>query len=345
MPLAPLPRRVYTRTPAKLNLFLELLSKRPDGYHEIETIMTAVSCFDSLRIDRTDRHNAIRLKTHWDPSPEYWRQTLGAAATALLTIPDDETNLIYRSIAKMRAAFGIDSGFDVIARKRVPAGAGMGGASSDAAAAIVGVAALAGIQDQTPKLLEIAAEIGSDVPFFLGPHATQASRSESVKPELSLSRTHPQAAVAKGRGEQLVPFSLSRRLWFVVAYPPMALSTAAVYRACQIPDRPVRANEIFARLTSIDSNPIHYPLMNRLSQAAQSLSPMVGDLLSLLSECCQSPSLMTGSGSACFCVCPDRNSARKGAEELRRRWLQMGASGHVMVLKSVRACPRIKACW
>ncbi len=340
-----LPRRVYARTPAKLNLFLELLSKRSDGYHEIETIMTAVSCYDTLRIDRSDRHNEIRLKSHWYPSPEYWQQTLGAASKAILAIPDDETNLIHRSIETMRKDFGIKSGFDVIARKRTPAGAGMGGASSDAAAAIVGVAVLAGIQGQGARMAQVAAEIGSDVPFFLGPHVTQASRSVREKQNFSHPRNSPQAAIARGRGELLSPFSLARRLWFVVAYPPVALSTAAVYRICQIPERPVRANEIFACLTSNDSNLVHFTLMNRLSQAAQALSPMVGDLLSLLSECCQSPALMTGSGSACFCVCPDRKSAHDGAEKLRSRWSKSGASGQVMVLKSVSAGPQIKACW
>ena len=221
----------------------------------------------------------------------------------------------------------------------------MGGASSDAAAAIVGVATLAGIQGQESRLAQVAAEIGSDVPFFLGPYATQRSRAESEKSGFSQPSHAPQAAIARGRGELLTPFSLGRPLWFVVAYPPLALSTAAVYRVCEIPERPMRANEIFARLTSINSNPIQFIPLNRLSQAAQTLSPMIGGLLSLLSECCQSPALMTGSGSACFCVCPDRNSANEGAEELSTRWLKTGASGHVMVLKSVSARPQIKACW
>lgn len=326
MPSASLPRRVYARTPAKLNLFLELLSKRADGYHEIETIMTAVSCYDTLVVDRSDRHNEIRLRTHWFPSTQYWRQTLGEASTALLSIPDDDTNLICRSIAKMRGAFEIKSGFDVIARKRIPAGAGMGGASSDAAATILAVAALAGIDRQAPELAQMAAELGSDVPFFLGSKVTQA-------------------ALAKGRGELLAPFSLARRLWLVVAYPPLALSTVAVYRVCKIPEVPVSAKEVIACLTSEERNSIHFTLMNRLSEAAQSLSPMIGDLLSLLSECCQSPAMMTGSGSACFCVCSDRDSANDGAEELRSRWSKTGASGHVMVLKSVSASPQLKACW
>jgi len=339
------PRRVYARTPAKLNLFLELLSKRPDGYHEIETIMTAVSCYDTLRVDRSDRHDEIRLKTDWFPSPQYWRQTLGEAATALLAIPDDDTNLICRSIAKMRGVFGIKTGFQVVARKRAPAGAGMGGASSDAAATILAVAALSGIDRRAPELAQVGAELGSDVPFFLGSQVAQTSGSGVSKPDFSHSRISPQAAVAQGRGETLTPFSLAKRLWFVVAYPPLALSTAAVYRVCNVPQTPVSSKEVSNCLTSADSFSLNFASINRLTQAAQALSPVIGDLLSLLNDCCRSPAMMTGSGSACFCVCPDRDSANNGAEELRRRWSQTGASGHVMVLKSVSASPQLKACW
>jgi 4-diphosphocytidyl-2-C-methyl-D-erythritol kinase len=345
LPSASLPRRVYARTPAKLNLFLELLSKRSDGYHEIETIMTAVSCYDTLRVDRSDRDDEIRLKTDWFPSPQYWRKTLGEASAALLTIPDDDTNLIWRSIARMRGAFGITSGFKVFARKRAPAGAGMGGASSDAAATILAVAALSGIDRRAPELAQVGAELGSDVPFFLGTQIAQTSGADVSKPDFSHSRTSPQAALATGRGEFLTPFALAKRLWFVVAYPPLALSTAAVYRVCKIPQSPVSAKEVCDCLTAKDNRWSNFTSMNRLSQAAQSLSPMIGGLLSLLSECCRSPAMMTGSGSACFCVCPDRDSANKGAEELCRRWSKTGESGHVMVLKSVSAFPQLRACW
>lgn len=341
---ASLPRRVYARTPAKLNLFLELLSKRSDGYHDIETIMTAVSCYDTLRMERSDQHDEIRLKTQWSPPPEYWQKTLGDASSALLNIPDDQTNLICRSINKMRDVFGIKSGFEVIARKRTPAGAGMGGASSDSAAAILAVAMLSGIDRDAPELVQVAAELGSDVPFFLSSAGPQKSALASSSSHFSRSGNF-QAALATGRGEQLAPFALARQLWFVVVYPPLALSTAAVYRVCKVPEVPVRAKDFLDCLTSDDSNSLHFTSINRLLPAAQSLSPMISDLLSLMGDCCRVPAMMTGSGSACFCICPDRDSANECAEELRKRWSEMGASGHVMVLKSVNASPRLKACW
>jgi len=341
---AQVPYRVYARAPAKLNLFLELLSKRSDGYHEIESIMTAVSSYDTLRIDRVDRHEQIRLSMHWHPSPGYWQEALGDASKALLSIPNDQTNLIYRAVAKMRAVFGVACGFEVVVRKRTPAGAGMGGASSDAAAALMATAILAGIDPFDRRLVSIAAELGSDVPFFLGISGAQ-SRSENGEQSRKVdARQRAEAAIATGRGELLSPFALAQQLWFLVAYPPLALSTAAVYRVSSPPESPVKSSDIFACLTTKGFNLLSVTSFNRLTDAARNLSPIIDDLLSVLDKCSGSPPMMTGSGSACFCIFPDRKSATQGAQELRRRWAEAGVSGHAMVLKTVNPRPQMKAC-
>jgi len=349
-PCLSLPHRVYARTPAKLNLFLELLGKRPDGYHEIETIMTAVNCFDTLCVQRTNAHAGVQIATHWWPAAQYWQDTLGEAAVPLLSIPDDQTNLIHRAITGLQSAFAVASGFDVVVRKRIPAGAGMGGASSDAAAALLAAAALVGISLGSPQLRSLASAIGSDVPFFMGPEDTQASASNGdsnffVHPGFTRPWAGPQLGLATGRGEQIHPAVLGRRMWFVVAFPRGGLSTAAVYQACEIPTTPVSGLQCLAALTSADHSALHFTQVNRLSHPAQSLSPLVGELLGLMNQCCGSHAMMTGSGSACFRICPDRQSAFVGAEELRKRWSATGASGHVMVAASVAASPRLKACW
>lgn len=338
------PYRVYARAPAKLNLFLELRGKRPDGYHEIESIMTAVSSYDTLRVDRTDRHAEIRLSTHWHPSPGYWQQALGDASKALLSIPSDQTNLICRAVAKMRATFGIQGGFEMLVRKRTPAGAGMGGASSNAAAALVATAILAGIDPMDKRVASIAAELGSDVPFFLGCASTQYNPSGGEELLEVPKPPKAEAAIATGRGELLAPFALAQPLWFLVVYPPISLSTAAVYQVCTSPQSPVGSEEIFAWLTTCGSNTKDFVSLNRLTDAARKLSPLIDDLLSVLSFCCGSPAMMTGSGSACFCICSERRSATAAADELRRRWAASGTAGHAMVLKSVNPRPQMKAC-
>jgi 4-diphosphocytidyl-2-C-methyl-D-erythritol kinase len=326
-------RSVVVRTPAKLNLFLELHGKRPDGYHELETVMVAVNCFDALRIGLTDRHADVRLTSHWWPSANDWKESLGPAADALLNIPNDSSNLIHRAVTETRRALGIDAGFDIVARKRIPAGAGMGGASSDAAAAILGVAALAGVDNDDPRLAKIAASIGSDVPFFLGPRATGFEPSGPCE-----------AAIATGRGEKLAPFSLGQRLWFVVGFPRGGLSTAAVYQRAVVPAQPVRSEECVAALTSGRPGAVQSVLLNRLSHPAQSLSPLVGDLLRMMNDCGLATAMMTGSGSACFGICADRMSALRISNALRHRWSAALGGGRVMVVSSVAVSPRIKGC-
>lgn len=118
---------LIVRTPAKLNLFLELHGKRPDGYHELETVMIPVSRFDTLHLRATAEHDEVRLRSRWLPSPEHWTRALGDAADPLLSIADDSTNLIHLGASAAKQLFRFPWGIEITAYKRIPAGAGMGG--------------------------------------------------------------------------------------------------------------------------------------------------------------------------------------------------------------------------
>lgn len=325
------PSRVVLRAPAKLNLFLELLGKRPDGYHELETVMVPVSCFDTLCVTRSERHQDIRIQTRWWPSPEDWRRSLGPAAEPLLSIPDDTSNLIYRAIDAARTAWGIAGGFEITVRKRIPAGAGMGGASSDAAAALRAAAVLGGIDSEAPELESIAARIGSDVPFFLTDRLPSA-----------LGAAPAWAALATGRGERLQPWALARRLWFVIAYPRGGLSTAAVYGQAKIPPQPVAADDCLRALTAGDLGALHSSMVNRLSQPAGELAPRISELLALMTACDLPAAMMTGSGSACFSLFAQRQQALQAAERLRQQWSCTSEPGRVLVVSSLSARPRMR---
>ncbi len=333
---SPRPSAVVVRAPAKLNLFLELLAKRPDGYHELETAMVPVSCFDTLLVRRTAEHADVRLQTRWWPSAAAWTEALGEAAEPLLSIPDDATNLIHRAITAVKSAFGVECGFDVTVRKRIPAGAGMGGASSDAAAAIHATVMLGGIRTTGERLAEIAAEIGSDVPFFLGPPAPlPANQPPAESPG-------PTVTIATGRGERLETHTLPRPLWFVVGYPRGGLSTARVYAAAQIPQQPVRVGKFLDALTAGSFAALHSCMVNRLSHPARLLSPVVGDLLSLMEANGLTPAMMTGSGSACFALCENQEQARQRGQRLGEAWARQGSAGKVLVLSSVSPRPRFR---
>src|SRR6056297_2382729 len=208
-----------TSPPAKLNLFLELLNRREDGFHEIDTVMVPIDWRDELHVRRTQAAD-IQLKVSWAEPRQQLAEQLGVQPNnpqekALLEIPSDHRNLVFRALQQFRERFEVSGGFQAELTKRIPSGAGMGGASSDAASALRCAAALCEIELDHPDLFELAAKLGSDVPFFLGCKKTGLGGNESIK-----------LARATGRGEILEPIALNRVLFFVVVFPAVSLSTA-----------------------------------------------------------------------------------------------------------------------
>lgn len=155
--------RLVARAPAKLNLFLEVLSLRPDGYHEIVTIMQAITLYDEIAFERTD--GAISLATD---SPD---------------VPADETNLVWKAAEMLRSHAASPYGARISLTKRIAVGAGMGGGSSDAAATLIALNRLWALNLQRAELHHLAARLGSDVPFFLqGGTCLCRGRGEIVEP-------------------------------------------------------------------------------------------------------------------------------------------------------------------
>jgi 4-diphosphocytidyl-2-C-methyl-D-erythritol kinase len=160
----PIAGGVEVLAPAKLNLFLEVLGRRADGYHEIETLMVAVDLHDTLRLV-DDPSGAVTL-TCDDPS-----------------LPTGAENLVVRAAERLKAAAGIDRGVRIELAKAIPAMAGLAGGSSDAAATLLGLDHLWNLQTPPGQLDALAGEIGSDVAFFRhAPAAICRGRGERVEP-------------------------------------------------------------------------------------------------------------------------------------------------------------------
>ena len=141
------PRRLVLRASAKVNLTLEVLGKRPDGYHEVATVLQAVDLFDRVTLEEAP---GLELSSD-DPE-----------------LPTDERNLIIRAARLLREAAGFDRGARIMLAKRIPVAAGLGGGSTDAAATLVGLNRLWGLRWPRARLCELGARLGMDVPFFLG---------------------------------------------------------------------------------------------------------------------------------------------------------------------------------
>jgi 4-diphosphocytidyl-2-C-methyl-D-erythritol kinase len=151
--------------PAKINLSFEIKGRREDGFHEIETLMAPISLSDRLTIERGQTAGDIKFSC--DDS----------------SLPNGEENLVVRAARLFRKATKIGAGVEIALEKKIPHGAGLGGGSSDAAATLLGMNELFETRLDQKELMQLAAQIGSDVPFFiLGSAATCRGRGEIVEP-------------------------------------------------------------------------------------------------------------------------------------------------------------------
>ena len=196
-----LPRRVEIEARAKLNLGLAVGPERADGYHELATVFQSITLADTLTAARSRRGFRLRVR-HEDASVR------GRASRALRTlVPSGAGNLVLRAARRLAVCAGIEGGASFVLVKRIPARAGLGGGSADAAAAIAAMVALYRPRITMKQRLALAAEIGSDVPFAL----------------------RGGTAIGRGRGEKLTRVALDSPFQAIVAVPGWRVSTAKAY--------------------------------------------------------------------------------------------------------------------
>ena len=292
---------VEVHAPAKLNLFLEVLARRADGYHDLETLMTAVDIFDTLYFTPLRAGEPLELNCRW----AYGSQAPG-------DLPAGPENIVVQALARLQEVADVQQGARVDLCKRIPSSAGLGGASSDAAAALLAANTAWGLNWTRCQLAEVAAEIGSDVPFFL----------------------FGGTAICRGRGEQVTPLPAIPPMHFVVVRPPEGISTAEAFRNCQPALNPVGVAAIAGALCD-GSSRSWVPLMeNRLQEVAKGMSPWIDRLAQWFGRFGFLGHQMSGSGSSYFGVCRHAKHARRLAAVLRG--LQLG---HVFCARSLSARP------
>ena len=275
--------------PAKLNLSLQVLARRPDGFHEIESLMVPVTLHDRLRL-------WLRPEGGFSLSVRFRGQLArGNGRQLARDVPADDRNLVLRAVRLLAERAGVTAGLAIELAKEIPSGAGLAGGSSDAAAAMQAAARLWGLDWSADRLAALAAEIGSDIPWFF-------ARS---------------AGLVAGRGEQVLPVAGISPLPVVIACPAEGLSTAAVYAACQ-PDarRRGEAAALAAALTAGQLRRALPLLTNMLEPPARRLAPAVDRLLVSMARAGAVRPLLTGSGSACFSLCRTNTEARRLASRL-----------------------------
>ena len=281
-------RSLIVLAPAKLNLFLRVLRRRDDGFHDLETVMTSINIYDTLQFEEIES-DSIDLKVIMSPS----RNAHWIAPEQITAGPK---NLVIRAAELLRDYAGVQRGARITLIKRIPSAAGMGGGSSDAAATLGGLSRLWNLGLSRAELLTLAAKLGSDIGFFL--------EGSSI-------------AACRGRGELTEPLTAPTSLHFVIARPASGLSTPAVFKQCQ-PGRTSRGMEEFARsLTSADHRQMVRLLLNDLQPAAENLNDEVMRLRLLFDTLPVLGHQMSGSGTSYFGVCHSSRHARAMSARLK----------------------------
>lgn len=276
--------------PAKLNLYLDVLGRRPDGFHELETLLAPIRLYDRLVWHPHDVDGSAEFSFRYHPF---------SASKLVDQAPPDERNLVWRAVHSLAAAAGRPPHGSFVLTKRIPIQAGLGGGSSDAAAALVLANAAWNIGYSPARLSDLAAQLGSDVPFFMA----------------------GQTAVCRGRGERVAPVDSMPRLNVVVVAPREGISTAGAFRQLDAPEwnptevRPGHMSlaQLLESLRRGSLTSAARWMTNALQAAATSLCPVVERLGTIFASlgCCAHQ--LTGSGSAYFGVMRSARQARRAA--------------------------------
>jgi 4-diphosphocytidyl-2-C-methyl-D-erythritol kinase len=271
------------RAPAKVNLFLRVLGRRPDGYHLLDSLLLPISLYDELSIGVASARSG-----RCDPLRDVTVESDCSAA------PGGPTNLAHRAACAFLDAVSLAATVDIRLHKEIPVGSGLGGGSSDAAAVVWGLNRALGSPLGLADLAALGAQIGADVPFFV----------------------HGRPARVAGIGEQVAPIDLPTPFHLVVCSNRCPLSTREVYARV---DLSLTSGRLASSIQGFVSGrkPLSEILVNDLEAAVAQINPSVLSVKTALVANGAHGALLTGSGSAVFGIWPDSKSAIDAAVRLR----------------------------
>jgi 4-diphosphocytidyl-2-C-methyl-D-erythritol kinase len=276
-------RAASWRSPAKVNVCLRVVGRRDDGYHLLDSIFVPIDLHDDVRIEIasvTPRGEVSIAIEADDP-----------------TVPSDGTNLAARAAAALLAACGLGGEVQVRLTKRIPAGAGLGGGSSNAATVLQGLTALLDLDVAPARLAEIGLRLGADVPFFL----------------------QRGAARVRGIGEHVQPLPGWGDVALVIAIPPVQISTPWVFKTFRemVPLGSTQADAAEPAALAAGEPVGPELLVNDLERVVLPAFPAVAALKERLRAAGATAAVMSGSGSAVLGAFPSRSAAEAAAGRLR----------------------------
>lgn len=281
-----MPITLEKQSPCKVNLLLNILGKRPDGFHELETVMHPVNFTDQLEFSRSGK--GVELTCN-DPE-----------------LPVDSRNLIHRAAVAFFESARVSEGVRIHLEKRIPQAAGLGGGSGNAATTLQGLNELFGQPLGQEELYSIAARLGSDIPFFL--------------------QTKPALATGRGEKiTPLDPFPAMRGAVFLLIHPGFGISTPWAYQnlarfPAALNGRPGRADKLVNLLQAADLATAGPEFYNSLEAPALEKYPLLAIIQEFLRASGAVVTLMSGSGSTTFALAQGQGAAEQLLEKFRQKF-------------------------
>ena len=254
--------------PAKVNLYLKVLNKRNDSYHNILTVFEKISLADTIRISKASKAGGITV-----------------ISDKFIT-RDPKNNLVYKAAELLLKRAKVKVGVNIAVKKRIPIGAGLGGGSSDAASTLVGINKLLGLKLKKATLMRLGAKLGADVPFFI---------------------FNSRFALGMSKGDKLNKISSKTRFWHLLVWPGFEISTRRIYEAFDASNHLTgRPGDVKITL-SLRRNLKHFGtaesmLHNDLEEIVKSKRGIIGSIIERLVQVTSRRFIVSGSGPSLFCL-------------------------------------------
>lgn len=271
-------RPIIIRSRAKINLSLDVIGKRTDGYHEVQMIMQQVDLYDEIMITENRDKNDIVVNSNCD------------------FIPKNDTNIAYKAAKLIKEQFNIPHGVNIHIEKNIPVAAGLAGGSANAAGVLKGLNTMWNLGLTIEELMELGVKIGADVPFcILG-----------------------SAALAEGIGEKLTPIDGLKNTWIVLAKPSISVSTAEVYRNLDMDKITIRPEtpKLIRAIKEQDLHTVSKGMANVLETVTERKHSVIRQLKSKMMEYNAMGSMMSGSGPTVFGIFKNYKRAKAAYDNL-----------------------------
>lgn len=262
---------IIEKAPAKINLGLDVLGKRADGYHELEMVMSSVDLADRLIMEELEEDKII-------------------IETNKAFLPIDKRNNVYQAASIVKKRYGINKGILIRITKNIPVAAGLGGGSTDCAAALSGMDRLWQLSLTMPELIDIGMEVGTDVPYCI----------------------YGTTAFISGKGEKVTPLRPMPQCWVVLVKPRLSVSTGKIFQEVDLdqlhhPDIQELSDAILAE----DYQRMIAAMGNSLESITIPKHPVVQQIKERMMKYGADVALMTGSGPTVFALCQKYSRAQR----------------------------------